>query len=297
MYIFSILVLTTGVVFAKDIVNMITSIFNNSTKSIDTAVENGYVQNVDMDFVYDNNIGIKVDYIMMDNSNLDISYVYNCNNEINSIELDKYTIEDNNDNLFYQYDSKNPIIENSLIVKEITTGKDQYNSEKLEEKIFRSSVLYKSNNFPKSKSLLITINRIKINNTDIIEGNWNLQIDLDNKFNQREKNIYQIVNPEHILRSEITLSETTLKVYLQIDEKHGNNKFLFENPATLKNESSQLTLYPNETWNNANDPNFENKSECHLEFNLSKYNANIEQLYLEIPVNENLILNLKLKQE
>lgn len=101
LYLFSILILTTGVVFAKDIVHIIESLFNNSTNSIDTAVQNGYVQNVNMDFVYDNNIGIKVDYIMKDNTNLDISYVYNCNNDIvvDYIELNQYTIKDDNNNL------------------------------------------------------------------------------------------------------------------------------------------------------------------------------------------------------
>ena len=43
---------------------------------MDTAVENGYVQNVDMDFIEDNNLGVKVDYVLMDDHNLNISFVY-----------------------------------------------------------------------------------------------------------------------------------------------------------------------------------------------------------------------------
>ncbi len=291
------IVVMTTVVFAKDIVQIFSSFFTNSTKAIDEATEKGYVQSVDGNFVYSNGMGIKVEHIIIDDSILDISYLYSYNEKINSIELDKYTIKDNNDNLFYQYDSKNSMIEKPLIVKEIITGKDEYNSEKVDEGIFRSSVLYKSNNFPKSEKLLITINRIKINNTDTIEGNWNLCVDLDSKFNLREKKGYKIINPEHILKSEITLSETTLKVYLQIDEEHGDHKFLFENPVNLKDTDNQFNLFPSETWNNVDDPNLKNKSECQLEFDLSKYSENINQLYLKVPVNENLILNLKLEQE
>lgn len=291
------IVAMTTVVFAKDIVQIFSEFFTNSTKAIDEAIENGYVQTVVDDFVYSNGIGIKVEHIIIDDSVLDISYLYSYNGKINSIELDKYTIKDNNDNLFYQYDSENAMNEKPFVVKEIITGKDEYNSEKADEGIFRSSILYKSNNFPKSEKLLITINRIKINNTDIIEGNWNLQVDLDSKFNLREKKKYKIINSEHILKSEITLSETTLKVYLQIDEEHGEHKFLFENPANLKDADNQFNLFPSETWNNVDDPNLKNKSECQLEFDLSKYNDNIKRLYLEIPVNENLILNLKLEQE
>lgn len=290
-------VVMTSVVFAKDFARVIASFFTNSTEAINKAVENGYVQNVEDDFVYCNGVGIKVEDIIMNDSVLDISYLYSFNQEINSVELDQYKIEDDDNHLLYQYDSENPMIEKPFIVREVITSKEQYNSVKVAEGLFRNSVLYKSDHFPKSENLLITINRIKINNEKFIEGNWKLQVALDHKFNQREKNVYKIINTEHILKSEITLSETTLKVYLQVDEKHGDSKFLFENPANLKDADNQFVLLPTGTWNDTNNPNFENKSECYLEFELSKYSKNIERLYLKVPVNENLILNLELEED
>ena len=69
-------IMTTSIVFAKDIVNFINKIFTNSTKGIDVAVENGYLQNVDMDFVFDNNIGIKTNNLIIDENNLDVSFIY-----------------------------------------------------------------------------------------------------------------------------------------------------------------------------------------------------------------------------
>ena len=45
--------LATGGVFA---INYIVSLFTNSTPGIDSATQNGFVHNIDMDFVYDNNI-------------------------------------------------------------------------------------------------------------------------------------------------------------------------------------------------------------------------------------------------
>ncbi len=290
-------VVMSSVVFAKDFARVIASFFTNSTKSIDKAVEHGYVQSLEEDFVYCNGVGIKVENMIMNDSVLDISYLYNFNQEINSIELDQYRIEDDENHLLYQYDSENPMVEKPFIVREVITSKDQYNSVKVAEGLFRNSVLYKSDYFPKSEKLLITINRIKINNEKFIEGNWNLQVTLDHKFNQREKKVYKIINTEHILKSEITLSETTLKVYLQMDAKHGGSKFLFENPANLKDADNRFVLLPTGTWNDIEDPNFENKSECYLEFELSKYSKNIERLYLKVPVNEKLILNLELEED
>ena len=44
------------------------------TSSLEEAVENGYIQNVDMDYMYFNNIGIKVNYIVMSDYNLNILF-------------------------------------------------------------------------------------------------------------------------------------------------------------------------------------------------------------------------------
>ena len=61
------LMFSTGIVFAKDIESYIKKIFNNSTEAIDSAVEEGYVQEIKDDFTYDNGFGIKIDNILLDN--------------------------------------------------------------------------------------------------------------------------------------------------------------------------------------------------------------------------------------
>ena len=62
--------LATGGVFA---INYIVSLFTNSTPGIDSATQNGFVHNIDMDFVYDNNIGIKVDNVVMNGCILNLA--------------------------------------------------------------------------------------------------------------------------------------------------------------------------------------------------------------------------------
>lgn len=76
------MVLSTGVVFAKDINNYFSNLFNNSNKAIDVAVENGYVQQIDTGYTYDKDIGIKVENLVLDDLNLDISFNFETKKKI-----------------------------------------------------------------------------------------------------------------------------------------------------------------------------------------------------------------------
>lgn len=290
IYIFSVFILTTGIVFAKDVIEIISSLFINSTDSIDTAVENGYVQNVDMDFVYNNDIGIKVNYVLIDNSSLDISYVYKYDNQqyfIDNIELYEYEIKDDRDNILYQFDSDNSINAKPLIVKSM---KKPNSTIQLQENIFNESILYFADNFPSIENLFINVKSIKINDSKI-DGNWELEMTLEDKFTQRESIVYEVDKNEHIKSSEITLSETTLKIFLELYEKCDNIVFS-QNKPQLQNEFAQL--YNCKSWNNRN---LENSSEYFLEFDVSKYDKNIEVLYLKLKIDENQTIDLQLNQK
>ena len=87
-------VLSTGVVFAKDIVHYISAFFTRSTEGINTAVENNYVQEVNLEYVYDNDIGVTIDHIVLDDRNLDISFVYKYdgNEKIDDLRIDDFKI-------------------------------------------------------------------------------------------------------------------------------------------------------------------------------------------------------------
>lgn len=291
MYIFSIFILMTGIVFAKDVIEIISSLFINSTDSIDTAVENGYVQNVDMDFVYNNDIGIKVNYVLIDNSSLDISYVYKCDNQkylVNNIELYEYEIKDDMDNILYQFNSENSINTTPLIVKTMTKPN---NTIQLQENMFNELILYFADNFPDIEKLFINVKSVKINDSKMIDGNWELELTLEDKFTQRENIIYEIEKNEQIKSCEITLSETTLKIFLEIYEKC-DNIVILQNKPQLQNEFGQS--YNCKTWNNRN---LENGSEYFLEFDVSQYDKNIEILYLKLKIAENQTIDIQLNQK
>ncbi len=89
-------ILFSGIVYAKDIENYFKKIFNNSTEAIDKAVENGYVQQENMDYTYDKEIGIKVDNLVLDDLNLDISFNFETKKEnIKSIRFNDSGVNSN----------------------------------------------------------------------------------------------------------------------------------------------------------------------------------------------------------
>jgi len=71
------------------------------------------------------------------------------------------------------------------------------------------SILYSSNEFPKCEKLFIEVNKIRLNSQEIVEGNWKIELNIADKFNEREKIIYEPSYNEHIIQSEIYLTETT----------------------------------------------------------------------------------------
>ena len=164
IFILCIGIVTATTVYAKDIINFITNIFINSTPGIDKAVDNGYVQNVDMDFITYNNIGVKVDYVLMDNNNLDISFVYKYyddNIEIDNISFNTLSIKDENNNMLFWL-SENAIPNNDGIVLLDTNAKFNNIEKNIENKTIRSSLLLTSENFPNSQILTISISSIAI---------------------------------------------------------------------------------------------------------------------------------------
>jgi hypothetical protein len=278
---------TSGVVFADNIVKYISSIFTSTTESIDIATQNGYVQNVNMDFVYDKDIGIKVDNVIMDESKLDISYLYKVNDDVDKFELYEYTIKDNDNYIWYRFNYENYIYENPPI---ITGMHNSTNPIRLENNIIKESILYSSNEFPKCKKLFIEVDKIRLNNQDIVEGNWKIEVNLDDKFNEREKIIYEPSYNEHIINSEIYLTETTLKVSLELDELYDD--FIISNPPFLENNLKKQ--YSSQLYNREN---LEKTSIFNFEFEISKYDENIDTFYLTIPINEEVIIRIELNKK
>lgn len=278
-------IITTTTVFADDIIEFIISLFTTSRQAIDTAVENDYVQNVDMDFVYDKNIGIKVDYILIDDTNLDVSYVFDCKSDtdITSVELLDYTITDENGNKIYSTDMKCIANSSNNFVRPVQINKT----------LFKYSNLYTTQNyFPLSNKFIFNIKLVAISKNSIfqeINGNWNFEIDLEDKFFNRNSESYIASYSEYISNISTTINETSLNIDLQLNIDINRDIFMNSNSIILKNDLGEnyklLFFNIDKTLNTV-----------HLTFDIGQYNENIDNLNLYIALDKEKYIDIKLKK-
>lgn len=289
----SLSAITASTVFAKDIINFFTSIFTNSNEGVDTAVENGYVQNVDMDFIEDNNLGVKVDYVLMDDHNLNISFVYkymgNDVEQIIGLDFMDITIKDEKENVLYRNSKNN---QDNNMISNIT--KYTNNQQIIDNTTIRSSLSATSNNFPKSKMLYISVNNISLNSNDKhinFSGNWNFSIDLADKFIYRTSYKYNCSNNnKYINNIETLLTDTSLKIILQLNTTFNKNIIYSHNSTTLKDinnkEYRRISMLTENI--SASD------SEVILIYPITIYDTNIDKLFLHVDLDINKSIDIEL---
>lgn len=288
------IVITTGIVFAKDIVNFISKIFTNSTKGIDAAVENGYVQNVDMDFVVDNDIGIKVDNLIMDENNLDISFVYYTDvSNIKDIEINEFIIRDENNNIIcFKLENSNKLADSNIL----STSCNRINQRILNDKNqFTESFLVNSLNIFDFKEITFEIESFTLtDNTNTKQkqtGTWLYTIGIEDKIMKRTTQNYTTSYNQYIKNISTTLSETSLNIDIELNEIADENILLEPNNIILKNniQEEYPCIYKNISIKN-------NTTSITLKFDISKYHDNINILNLLIKFNVDKIIDIYLSK-
>ena len=263
-------VLASSIIFSKDILAFINYLLrNDSREGIKKAIDNGYIQEVEMKYISSNGTNVKISEILMDDYNLSIIFDI----EIPEIE----NIED-----LYNIDFPNLIItddENRFIVAEFESPEryeefcKENNMKKLYNNIAYSNGAYEgkivskydknieymyttySDNFPKSKKLYINFNKIILKNRNtfeqtVVDGNWNLKVDLSGEIYNREKNVYSVKNcsRDDLVVTKAEVSNTAMKiewitrwgdpVYSENDseeEKQRKTEEFFNNTHSVKN--------------------------------------------------------------
>ncbi len=288
---FTIGIMTTGIVFAKDIADFIKSIFTNTTPAIETAVQNGYVQNIDMEYVYSNNIGIKVESLIIDDLSLDIAFAYKYDdNTINSIRLENYSIMNENEEVIYDtnYSRKDKINLVNLIVRNEPTIK-------IDNQTYNESILFKFMNDKNTfKEIFININKLKLTKKDDsiedITGNWNFKINLNEKMLENEEYEYATLNKDIIqeLHAKMTTTGFTIQaksiIPINLDIFDSAENFILENSINEK-----FTPYFAKNGNIDYDSNLENGMFTIYYDNISTYSDNIDELFLNLNVNGEII--------
>lgn len=236
------LVLTTGVVFAKDFENYIKKIFNNSTEAIDTAVENGYVQNENMDYVYDKDIGIKVDNLILDDLNLDISFTFETKKEnIKSIRFDNFTITNDNNKVIYRSEFK---YAETLDEVPLYNSLTWFNSPtKVTDTTFTDSILFGLRpEIEDFKELYFDIKSLKIiyndDTQEIIDGNWKFSVTINDEMRKNTNISYTLSEKNEYVKScNATLSATGLILELELTTPFDASEYILENIDKLDDVS------------------------------------------------------------
>lgn len=236
--IFSIILISTNIlVYAYQYIKNYKS--NSSigyvSNSIEDAIENGYIQNVDMDYVYSNNLGAKIDYIVMDDFTLNILFDFDVKNKsdiTNEANIKDLIIYDENQNIIFCYNPKkyqNFCKENKIqcdknSIEQFTNGYGMQLIELSQENNKTLYTLRSTKGFPNSKKIYIQFNKIDFNRDAEISGNWNMELTLNEQFYNRNSINYNLETENEkldIISAKIT--NTLMRLTLKINNVDINN--------------------------------------------------------------------------
>lgn len=292
IFIICISIITISSVYAKEIIKFFTNIFTNSTRGIDKAVENGYIQNVDMDYVYDNNIGVKVDYLLIDSHNFDISFVcvYNEDISLSSITFNNLCIKNNEDTIISISNSdyiSNSFSQSGISIKLV--GEPQV----IDDNKIRESILISSDKELNIQELYIEISQIVLTSNiskEYINGDWNFSITPK----QSNLDIFEYkCTYDNIYINNVTTTQdvTCLVINIQLNALFDETQLYKNNSISLVDDNANI-YYPTKMLSENNSPK-ENFSTIILYYPIS-YFDNISNLYLHIKLkyNETIDINL-----
>lgn len=230
--------MTTGLIFAKDIINFFSEIFDLKSTNIDNsgivdAIANkNYIQNVDMDYIpIDDNYSIKVDYLMLDDLNLYLVFNLHSNKKIDEnyrISITDLKLTDQDGNVIY--DGNNYMFKSDI---QILCFEGYY---KLDTKNNNLRELFYliTNGINNLKTLNLSFSSLTLYNKDNpnqkieIQKNTTFSIDIIDKF--IDNNIYEfypITDYKDFIIEKCIITDTGM--YLLYKSQNYNINFNFNN--------------------------------------------------------------------
>lgn len=209
----SLVTVTTGVVFAKDIGRFVQNLFKDSA-GVYTATQNGYIEtNPETIYSDSENTKTRIQEMVMDDYTLDINMIveFDENIDITGIEnfyMPDLIITDDMNNILYSANSETTkkFCEEKGIdyqydtLKNITINTSAnifvWNADKNYGTI-HCNLSASDKKFPNSTKIYMSFNTIKMDGSNknyTITGNWNNTITVPDKFINRESTLYKVIN-------------------------------------------------------------------------------------------------------
>lgn len=259
----------SGVTYAGVKIAEIFKIKGMDDVGIQTALQNNYVQNIDMNYIEEEKVKFKVDYLMMDDINFDLVFNFITEDSVDNYEgiaVTNLQITDENNNQIY-IDSE----DQDIWTKNIALMAENWSVIEKEGNTLRQVMHLASNNFPKSKKLYISFDKITLYNVNqgnpiTIEynGNYKLEVDVSKQLSERKSIEYEAKNTQMIENVKLTNSSLAVTVN---SEKYISPK---DNFIVTDENGNNYTLSNTLRILDKKDLNKINKQV--LIFNMTKYN-------------------------
>ncbi|MDO5555141.1 MAG: hypothetical protein Q4G09_00360 [Clostridia bacterium] len=267
--------LTCGIVYAGIQMTSLFRIKGMDDTGIQTALENQYVQNIDMDYIEKEKVKFKVDYLMMDDINFDLVFNFVTNDSVGNYEriaLQGLEITDENNNQIYiSSDDQN------IWTKNIALSGERWSVVEKQDHTLRQVVHFSSNNFPKSNKIYVSFDKVILYNvnqgnpiTIEYEDTYRLEFDVSEQLSQRNSITY-IPKSETSKIEEAKLTNSGFAVTINTSDFTVPN----ENLTVQDKEGNIYTLTNSERIfdiENLNIKDFIEPIKTVLIFNITKYN-------------------------
>lgn len=223
----------SGVVFATNI-DSVKNYFRGLGNGIDSAVKHGYIENTEMDYIYNNvsvnnepdkiidniNLEVKIEDFLMDDYNLSVEFNFKFDNEIDkyidldnihNIELRDLIIRDEENNIIYAGNDQKVFekyCNNYNLDYKFGEYGDKYLNNGLnwfpsyhnkENKMIKLMYNMYTDKYPNSKKLYFSFGKLILteeNDENVIElkGNWNIDLDVPEEMYNRSSESYKVVS-------------------------------------------------------------------------------------------------------
>lgn len=128
-----VLLFSSCFAFADEIENVIFKIFGDTDRIIEKAIANGNYKEIDMEYVENNGVSIKVDYVVVEDDNLYIAFDILSEEEFDEVYIKDIKIKEQNGFTLYSNDSgiqgailtseeENITTRNSIIIYKLTNN-------------------------------------------------------------------------------------------------------------------------------------------------------------------------------
>ena len=245
-----LIIMFSGIVYAKDIERIIRNIFTNSTEAIDVAVENGYIQENVSEYTYDKEIGIKVDSLILDDLNLDVAFDFETKLEnVKSIRFNDFTIKTNDKTL---YKSNVKYVENLNELPLYKTISWINEPVKINSTTFKDSIIFGLKESSKEiANLYFYIDSLDItyedNQIEVLEGNWEFELEIDENMRKTINDTYILSEKNEFIKNCVgTLSPTGMVMELEFYQVFDIVKYIEDNMNNLNDTGLFYIKYNNE---------------------------------------------------